>query len=297
MSLLRVHDTQPVNNMSADKMTTGRSSERLRVELPILMYHDIGSRSSNPRFREFVVERSLFEEHLAALRDEGFITEPVSRLPAIERTSTPEFPVFITFDDAYVSFAESAWPALDNFKMTATLFVPTAYVGERAAWLDVIGEGDRRILDWQTLRELRASGVEIGSHGHEHLQMDRLPRNQLITEIQTSRALLEESVGEPIRTFAYPFGYHSRTVRRELRRCGFDLAFQVAHDLYTPSPNRHYSIRRIHVGPDMSPDELLSTIRLGRSSRPVQTARLYLVPAMHFFQRQKRRWQSLPITK
>lgn len=275
--------------MTSPSQKRGGQREHLRGELPILMYHDIGPRSSNPRFREFVIEASLFAEHVAALRDEGFTAEPSSRLPAVETSITAASPVFITFDDAYVSFVESAQPVLAQYQMTATLFVPTAFVGGRAKWMDVIGEGDRQILSWQDLRDLRATGIEIGGHGHEHLQLDLLARDRLVSEIANSRTLLEDQLGERIVTFAYPFGYHSRKVRKAVRRSGYELAFQVAHDLYTPSPSRHFSIKRIQVGPDMSPEQLIAAIRHGRSSRPVRKARVYLVPLMHLAQRQRRR--------
>ena len=39
----------------------------------------------------------------------------------------PERSVLITFDDAYADFAEIAWPILKQFRLPATLFVPTAY--------------------------------------------------------------------------------------------------------------------------------------------------------------------------
>ncbi len=263
-----------------------------RSELAVLMYHDVGPRSSNPQFRDFVVEPQLFAEHLAALSDAGFVTEPVSRLCDLERSSSPEMPVFITFDDAYLSLMENVLPPLTNHNMTATVFVPTAYVGGRAEWLDVIGEGDRRILGWHDLRDMRASGVEFGGHGHEHLQLDLLSSGRLVSETEKSRAVLEDGFGEPIRAFAYPFGFHSRRVREEVRRCGYEVAFEVGDDLYTPSSDRHYSIKRIQVGPDMAPDELIAVIRRGRSSPLVRRARLRLGPALRIAQRQRRKWRA-----
>lgn len=265
----------------------------LRVSLPVLMYHDIGPLSSNRHFRSCVLQRSQFAEHLAALRDAGFVTEPVSRLPAVEASDSPSKPVFITFDDAYVSFLEAALPELARYKMTATVFVPTAFVGGRSEWMDLIGEGGRRIMSWQDLRDLRTSEIEIGSHGHEHLQLDLIPRERLISDAMTSRNSLEEALGEPIRTFAYPFGYHNRRVREEIRKCGYELAFEVANGLYRPSSRGHYAITRIHVGPNMDAKRLLAAIRRGHySSFPVRLARSRLEPARRIVNREQRRWKA-----
>jgi len=49
-------------------------------------------------------------------------------LDAIKRNvPLPKQSVLITFDDAYTDFAEIAWPILKQFRLPATLFVPTAY--------------------------------------------------------------------------------------------------------------------------------------------------------------------------
>src|SRR5579872_119503 len=60
-------------------------------------------------------------------------------LDAIERNRPlPKRAVLITFDDAYRDFAEVAWPILRQFRLPATLFVPTAYPDrpELAFWWD-----------------------------------------------------------------------------------------------------------------------------------------------------------------
>jgi peptidoglycan/xylan/chitin deacetylase (PgdA/CDA1 family) len=60
-------------------------------------------------------------------------------LEAVEKGRLlPKRAVLITFDDAYADFAEIAWPILKQFRLPATMFVPTAYSNqpERAFWWD-----------------------------------------------------------------------------------------------------------------------------------------------------------------
>jgi peptidoglycan/xylan/chitin deacetylase (PgdA/CDA1 family) len=60
-------------------------------------------------------------------------------LEAVEKGRVlPKRAVVITFDDAYVDFAEIAWPILKQFRLPVTMFVPTAYSNqpERAFWWD-----------------------------------------------------------------------------------------------------------------------------------------------------------------
>jgi peptidoglycan/xylan/chitin deacetylase (PgdA/CDA1 family) len=62
-------------------------------------------------------------------------------LEAVEkRRRLPKRAVLITFDDAYADFLEIAWPILKQFRLPATMFVPTAYPDhpERAFWTDAL---------------------------------------------------------------------------------------------------------------------------------------------------------------
>lgn len=56
----------------------------------------------------------------------------------LARTSLPERAVLITFDDAYLDFADFAWPTLRHYRLPVTLFVPTSYVEGtlQAFWWD-----------------------------------------------------------------------------------------------------------------------------------------------------------------
>jgi len=60
-------------------------------------------------------------------------------LEAVEKgRPLPKRAALITFDDAYADFAEIAWPILKQFRLPATMFVPTVYSNqpERAFWWD-----------------------------------------------------------------------------------------------------------------------------------------------------------------
>jgi peptidoglycan/xylan/chitin deacetylase (PgdA/CDA1 family) len=62
-------------------------------------------------------------------------------LEAVEKgRPLPKRAVLITFDDGYADFAKIAWPILKQFRLPATMFVPTAYPDhpERAFWTDAL---------------------------------------------------------------------------------------------------------------------------------------------------------------
>ena len=71
--------------------------------------------------------------------------------------------VVITFDDGFRDFYTAAFPVMQEHQFTATVFLPTAFIGE-----------DRRsfkgaeCLTWEEVRRLRRAGVQFGSHTVNH---------------------------------------------------------------------------------------------------------------------------------
>ena len=60
-------------------------------------------------------------------------------LKAVEKeTCLPKRAILITFDDAYCDFTDYAWPILRRLRLSATIFVPTAYPNQpyRGFWWD-----------------------------------------------------------------------------------------------------------------------------------------------------------------
>ena len=109
--------------------------------LRVLTYHRVvdvaGGATCNPTLlsaspRVFERQMRMVAKHFRVLSCE----EVLDALAAGRRL--PDRAVMITFDDAYSDFGEIAWPVLRRFALPVTLFVPTAYPGERGRefWWD-----------------------------------------------------------------------------------------------------------------------------------------------------------------
>lgn len=213
----------------------------------ILMYHGV-SDDRRRRFRQFVVSPQSFEEQMAYLAQQSYRGCSVSELVDARSQRTPLEPnmIALTFDDAFQELVPNAVPVLRRFGFSATIYVPTAYVGASSRWLAGIGEGDRPILDVQQLRELAATGIECGAHSHTHPQLDVLPPHALRSEVEQSKQLLEELLEARVQTFAYPYGYERPVVREAIAAAGFRSACRVN---YAPSPIDEdvYALSRLPV--------------------------------------------------
>ncbi|MDD2736000.1 MAG: polysaccharide deacetylase family protein [Desulfuromonadaceae bacterium] len=59
---------------------------------------------------------------------------------------------------------------------------------------------------WEELREMQASGIEIGSHTLTHPVLSRIPQAEMIQEVRESKDEIERMLGCRISTFCYPSG-------------------------------------------------------------------------------------------
>ena len=228
------------------------------------MYHSVAA-DTTPSYRPFTVSPGEFAEHISALIAGGWRLATFAEAARHINNATPlqgptaETPtdrmVVVTADDGLRDFATHAVPELLKANSTATLFVPTAYVGGRAAFMD--GEdGQRAMLDWVELRGLRDVGMEIASHGHRHLAMDRTDSGLLRSELQRSRGLLGDQVGVDVTSLAYPYGYQTRRVRGIVREVGFAAACSVT-DMHATAADDLVALPRLHVTPGTTGEELL----------------------------------------
>jgi peptidoglycan/xylan/chitin deacetylase (PgdA/CDA1 family) len=87
------------------------------------------------------------------------------------------------------------------------------------------------------LKALHAAGMEIGGHTHRHPILARLDRDQARDEIAAGKAWLENTLGEPIRLFAYPNGKPGADYLPEqasiVRELGFEAAVSTRRGVST----------------------------------------------------------------
>jgi peptidoglycan/xylan/chitin deacetylase (PgdA/CDA1 family) len=221
--------------------------------LPILMYHSITDRPSDWIGR-FAVRPGVFAAQLDELEAAGFTGVTVSALVDAVHHGTatlPPRPVAITFDDGFADFCDTALPLLAERGFPATVYVTTGFTEGDATTL-APARPDARMLSWSQLAALREHDVEIGAHSHTHPELDTLPGRDLVGEIDGSRKLLEDRLGQAVRSFAYPYGYSSPRVEEAVRVAGYDSACGVHHAL-TSRLDDPWSLARLEIKESTSP--------------------------------------------
>lgn len=211
--------------------------------VPVFLYHAV--MDDPPAWiAEFTVTPKQFAAHLDVIVGSGRTPVTISALAdcLAGRAPLPPRPVLLTFDDGFADLPGPTAEALAGRALPATAYLTTG----------AIAPGGRSLLPpapMMTLDEvagLERAGMEIGSHTVTHAQLDTLPGRDLAYELRTSKTVLEDALGHPVRHLAYPHGYNSAKVRSWSARAGYETATAVRHALSSDRDER-YRIARLIV--------------------------------------------------
>jgi len=201
--------------------------------MPILTYHSLDDSGS-----VISVAVDQFLRQMKMLREWGYTGICLGNfLDACEgKTELPDKPVVIIFDDGFRSILDYAAPALYETGFGATVFVVADYCGKKNDWPGQPPEAPRLpLLSWDDLKTLLNSGFEIGAHTLTHPALTRISVEEAKNEIVNSKHVIEERLGTPVRTFAYPYGMFDRRHRDIVEEhyqgaCGVDLRIASRND-------------------------------------------------------------------
>lgn|SRR2546421_2809206 len=106
-------------------------------------------------------------------------------------------------------------------------------------------------LKWREVREMEESGyVSFGAHTMHHPILGYLTDPvEVQREVEACRVILEQQLGHPVRTFAYPVGqlqHIGNNVIRAVQQAGYDWALTTIYGFNTPQSDPHL-LRRIEV--------------------------------------------------
>jgi len=113
-------------------------------------------------------------------------------LAALDAGRLPPRSICITFDDGYRSVHDLALPVLKEFKLPATVFVASGYVGERNMWNDRIIEAVQGLPAGQLdLRDLGLGSYPLHSLAERRTSLDALTEASKYLPPAARHALIE----------------------------------------------------------------------------------------------------------
>ena len=181
-----------------------------------LMYHDVTDEPTTSGFQRpgawpYKLSRRRFDQHLAQLAAAAAAPVLVTDLALAVPGGGDH--LMLTFDDGALGALHAA-DALSRRGWRAHFFIVTGLLGAPG------------FLSPADVRALRAAGHLIGSHSHTHPDIFRdLPPARMAFEWRTSRAVLEDLLGEPCLVASVPGGDSSPAVFRSAAKAGYRFLF------------------------------------------------------------------------
>lgn len=145
----------------------------------------------------------------------------------------------VTFDDGNLSDYEAGLPALAEAGRSATFFVLAGRIGRHG------------YLSGDQIREMRAAGMTIASHGFDHVDWRRLDEAGRRRELYDARRKIEDEAGVAVTEAAIPFGAFDRSVLHELKAAGYSRVYTSTSGL---SFDGSWFCPRWSVTEDFDPD-------------------------------------------
>lgn len=237
MMLVKLISTLIVLTLSMGGILQGSSalsdSKDRAVTVPILLYHSIADTNSDDS--RYTVTIDNFTEQMKQLRYWGY--SPISIKQLVDHIhkghTLPPRPVVITFDDGYQDVYTNAFPIMEKYGYTGTVYI----VANRLK-----SDG---FLQEKELEILLDHGWEVGSHSMTHTE---LTQNHALVrqEILQSRLDLEDALGIKIYSFAYPFGSVDWYISNKVFDYGYRAGVSVGH-LLIHSPGTVDNLSRREV--------------------------------------------------
>ncbi|MHB1275596.1 MAG: DUF4214 domain-containing protein [Candidatus Humimicrobiaceae bacterium] len=212
-----------INEGSSGSGTSGSSAASTGGMVPIFAFHSVMPGSGY----EYEISTGQLNELCSLLKQRGYQTISFQDLFASVNggKALPPKPVILTTDDGYQSVYQYAFPILQSYGFRMTLFLSTDYIGS--------SEGDRRtnsfdagyparaMLVWPEIAAMASAGCEIQSHGTDHSRLGSMSYDQVLAQLQNSKAIIQGFSGGVCNVAAWPFNSFSAASVSALTAAGY----------------------------------------------------------------------------
>ncbi len=121
--------------------------------------------------------------------------------------------------------------------------------------------GSKPLLTWGEISTMHARGFSFGGHTHSHPRLSRLPREAIRSELTVCKEILEERLGQPICSIAYPTGDYDHRVVEEMNATTYRLAFGTSPGIITRD-SCPFTLPRLYLSRDDEPGILSALVAL-----------------------------------
>ena len=104
------------------------------------------------------------------------------------------------------------------------------------------------MLNWNEVKQMAQDGITIGSHGHTHSILSRMPIEKARGDIYDSKRTIEENLGVKVKHFAYPNGREedfSEELKEYCQEIGFESVSTAIYGVNGPLNGNALALKRV----------------------------------------------------
>ncbi|MBN1870745.1 MAG: poly-beta-1,6-N-acetyl-D-glucosamine N-deacetylase PgaB [Candidatus Omnitrophica bacterium] len=248
----------------------------------VLSYHDV---PKEVNLDDFGADQQSFVNTIEYFKMHGYTFISLDELVKSKKGGIvlPEKTILLTFDDAYESFYEFAYPLLAEYKIPCTLAVVSSWIeGGDTEYVK------HSLMSWEQIREAANSPyVEVISHSHNlHRGVIYNPQGnsapaavsrqydtdtqtyedeaayvkRIYDDLKTSKEMLEEKTGKMVRAIAWPYGLYNEITIEQAAKLGLEVQFTLNDKIV--APNRFGQISRFLIHKNPTVLDLLKDLKL-----------------------------------
>jgi peptidoglycan/xylan/chitin deacetylase (PgdA/CDA1 family) len=222
-----------------------------RFQIPILMYHSISTtkkKGVHPYY-ETVTTPEIFEMHMKFLHENDYHVVDLYDVPNHFKKSGDLVKklVVITFDDGLKDFSTEAFPILQKYGCSATVFLPTGFIGKKRMTFK-----GQECLSWEIVRDLHKKGIQFGSHTINHLKLYGKEEDEINYELSNSKEKIDLEIGEPTVSFSYPYAFPEQDkkfinkLRKMLTTSGYTIGVSTRIGITSKNDDRLF-LKRLPI--------------------------------------------------
>lgn len=237
-----------------DRLDRGRAPPRRAVLITFDDGYDDNYRIAYPLLREAGLSAMFFVAtgHIDSGRPYAYdwLVHMLCTTPA-ERVVAPELGIDWALPVGLDARRALAGRMLDRIKTLPATAQEALIERLQREWsLPAVAHRDCRPMSWAQLRDMRAGGMEIGSHGVHHRMLAKLPAAMMREELEASKHAIEREIGAEVVALSYPVGgsdAYDAAVMAAARETGYRLACSYLAGPEALRPASRFEMRRIPV--------------------------------------------------
>lgn len=189
------------------------------MNIPIITYHKI---SNDREFGLTTQGLKAFEAQIFNLVSKGY--KSITFKDLNNGKPIPQKSVIISFDDGYESVYQNAFPILQKYNLTASIFIVANYLGKYNDWESFAIQRKYRHLSKSQILELKKYGYEIASHSLNHYYLPFCSDKTIRREVEVSMKKLEDITGDSVVSFCFPYGKYNQNSLKIVEEAGYKYA-------------------------------------------------------------------------